>query len=110
MAVFVVVLLWALAYLLGSFPTGYLVARWIKGIDIRQHGSGGTGATNVLRNRRQSSRDLGPLVDLLKGMAAVGAGAAGVPHGAGNVFGWTSHPGLAILGRSRGWFDGHCRP
>lgn len=71
MAVFVVVLLWALAYLLGSFPTGYLVARWIKGIDIRQHGSGGTGATNVLRTVGKAAAISVLLVDLLKGMAAV---------------------------------------
>lgn len=37
------------AYLLGSMPTGYLVAKQLKGIDIREHGSGSTGATNVLR-------------------------------------------------------------
>lgn len=38
-----------IAYLLGSFPTGYLVGR-MAGIDIREHGSGSTGATNVWRN------------------------------------------------------------
>ena len=37
------------AYLLGSLPTGYLLGRSLKGIDIREHGSGSTGATNVLR-------------------------------------------------------------
>jgi glycerol-3-phosphate acyltransferase PlsY len=36
------------AYLLGSIPTGYLVARW-KNIDITQVGSGNIGATNVFR-------------------------------------------------------------
>jgi glycerol-3-phosphate acyltransferase PlsY len=35
-------------YLLGSIPTGYLMAR-SRGLDIRQHGSGNIGATNVLR-------------------------------------------------------------
>lgn len=39
----------AIAYLLGSFPTGYLVGR-LAGLDIREHGSGSTGATNVWRN------------------------------------------------------------
>ena len=39
-----------LAYLFGSIPTGYLAGKWLKGIDIRQVGSGSTGATNVLRN------------------------------------------------------------
>jgi glycerol-3-phosphate acyltransferase PlsY len=35
------------AYLLGSVPTAYLVAKWRRGIDIRQHGSGNVGASNV---------------------------------------------------------------
>ncbi len=36
------------AYLLGSMPTAFLVAKWRRGIDIRQHGSGNVGAANVL--------------------------------------------------------------
>ena len=39
-----------LAYLLGSLPFGYLIVRWQRGIDVRATGSGGTGATNVMRN------------------------------------------------------------
>ncbi len=38
-----------LCYLLGAFPTGYLTSRYIYGLDIRKHGSGNTGATNVFR-------------------------------------------------------------
>lgn len=37
------------AYLLGSVPAAYLVAKWSRGIDIRQYGSGNVGASNVLR-------------------------------------------------------------
>lgn len=37
-----------LAYLLGSIPTGLLVGR-LRGIDVRKHGSGNVGATNVAR-------------------------------------------------------------
>ncbi|MDR1579730.1 MAG: glycerol-3-phosphate acyltransferase, partial [Synergistaceae bacterium] len=41
---------WAtLGYLLGSCPTGYLLARMLKGEDIRKFGSGNIGATNVSR-------------------------------------------------------------
>ena len=40
----------AISYLLGSIPTGFLVAKKIKNIDLRELGSGSTGATNVLRN------------------------------------------------------------
>ena len=37
------------AYLIGSFPTGYIIVKMLKGIDIRTIGSGSTGATNVKR-------------------------------------------------------------
>lgn len=36
-------------YFCGSIPFGLFVARWVKGIDIREHGSGNIGATNVAR-------------------------------------------------------------
>ncbi len=36
------------AYLLGSVPAAYLMAKWSRGIDIRQYGSGNVGAANVL--------------------------------------------------------------
>ncbi|WP_035992860.1 glycerol-3-phosphate 1-O-acyltransferase PlsY [Leptolyngbya sp. KIOST-1] len=61
----------AAAYLLGSIPTGYLVARWVKGIDIRQYGSGGTGATNVLRTVGKGAAIAVLIIDLLKGLLAV---------------------------------------
>jgi acyl phosphate:glycerol-3-phosphate acyltransferase len=37
------------AYALGATPSGYIVGRFLRGIDIREHGSGSIGATNVLR-------------------------------------------------------------
>ncbi len=42
------VLLSIAAYLLGSVPAAYLVAKWSRGIDIRQYGTGNVGASNVL--------------------------------------------------------------
>jgi acyl phosphate:glycerol-3-phosphate acyltransferase len=43
-------LVWLLAsYLLGAVPTSHIVSRTIAGIDLRQHGSGNLGATNLYR-------------------------------------------------------------
>ena len=58
------------AYLLGSFPTGYLVAKY-KGIDIRKVGSGSIGATNILRTLGKKAGAAVMLFDILKGVLAV---------------------------------------
>lgn len=58
------------AFLLGSVPTGYLVAR-ARGVDIRQHGSGNIGATNVFRTLGKPLGVFVFVVDALKGFAAV---------------------------------------
>ena len=42
----------AAAYLLGSISTGVLLSRRLFHDDVRKHGSGGTGATNMLRTYR----------------------------------------------------------
>ena len=59
------------AYLLGSIPTGYAVGRYLKGIDIREYGSGSTGATNVLRTVGKSAALAVLAIDLLKGSLAL---------------------------------------
>lgn len=61
----------AIAYLLGSIPTGYLAGKLLKGIDIREHGSRSTGATNVLRTLGKWPASAVLLVDVLKGAAAI---------------------------------------
>lgn len=38
-----------IGYLIGSIPFGYLIVKLVKGVDIRQYGSGRTGGTNVFR-------------------------------------------------------------
>lgn len=58
------------AYLLGSIPTGFLVAK-AKGIDIRTIGSGNIGATNVLRALGKPAGVFVLVVDALKGWLAV---------------------------------------
>lgn len=62
---------WTIAYLLGSTPTGYLAGKLLKGIDIREHGSGSTGATNVLRILGKGPALVVLLVDVLKGAGAI---------------------------------------
>ena len=59
-----------IAYLLGSIPTGYLVAR-AKGIDIRSVGSGNIGATNVFRILGRTAGIIVLSVDAFKGWFAV---------------------------------------
>ena len=59
------------AYVLGSFPTGYLVVKILKGQDIREIGSGSTGATNVKRVLGKWGFFGVLTVDAIKGLAAV---------------------------------------
>ena len=69
--IFTALLLLAIGYLLGSMPNGYLAGRWLKGIDLRQCGSGSTGATNVLRNVGKGPALVVFLLDVGKGALAV---------------------------------------
>jgi glycerol-3-phosphate acyltransferase PlsY len=67
----VAILLVVVGYVLGSIPTGILVARWQKGVDIRQHGSGNIGMTNVLRAVGKGAAALTLVGDLAKGLLPV---------------------------------------
>jgi acyl phosphate:glycerol-3-phosphate acyltransferase len=60
-----------IAYLFGSTPTGYLAGKLLKGIDIREHGSKSTGATNVLRTLGKWPAFVVLIVDVLKGAGAI---------------------------------------
>jgi glycerol-3-phosphate acyltransferase PlsY len=65
-------LLWLFAsYLLGAFPTSYLVSRTFAGIDLRQHGSGNLGATNLYRVLGWKYAVPVALVDIAKGAIPV---------------------------------------
>ena len=59
------------AYLIGSVPTAYLVAKRVRGIDIREHGSGNIGATNVFRTMGKKWGALVLAADVLKGWIVV---------------------------------------
>lgn len=60
-----------LSYVLGSIPTGYWVVKAVKGVDIRQIGSGSTGATNVLRAAGKGAALFVLIADILKGFVPV---------------------------------------
>jgi acyl phosphate:glycerol-3-phosphate acyltransferase len=64
------------AYLIGAVPIGWLVARAFGVRDIRRHGSGNIGATNVLRTLGRLPAIVTLLADVLKGYVAVAVAAA----------------------------------
>ena len=61
----------ALGYLLGSIPFGLLIGRRSAKVDVREHGSGRTGATNVLRTVGKKAAATVVILDLSKGVLAV---------------------------------------
>lgn len=63
-----IALLFISSYVLGGIPTGYLIGR-LKGIDIRQHGSGNPGTANVYRTLGKGPGIVTFIVDFLKGFA-----------------------------------------
>jgi len=93
-----VLLLLALGYLLGSIPTGLLLARALSGVDPRQRGSGNIGATNVLRTA-------GREVALLTLLGDVGKGA--LPVLVGKLWGFSP---WALSGVAFSAFCGHLFP
>jgi glycerol-3-phosphate acyltransferase PlsY len=60
-----------ISYFLGSIPTAYIFGRLLKGIDIRNFGSGNVGATNALRVLGKPAGITVLLLDMLKGFLAV---------------------------------------
>jgi glycerol-3-phosphate acyltransferase PlsY len=95
----------AAAFLAGSIPFGYLVPRWLRGLDIRDRGSRNPGATNVWRVVGPGAGLAVGLLDGCKGWVAVeiavraGAGAAlGVTAALAAVAGHTWTPWLGFRG------------
>jgi acyl phosphate:glycerol-3-phosphate acyltransferase len=72
------------AYLIGAIPTGALVAR-VHGVDLTQHGSRRTGATNALRVLGKPAAALVLGGDVLKGVLAVWLGGRVAQHDAGRA-------------------------
>ena len=93
------------AYLLGSIPFGFLLPRIVRGDDIRRHGSGNVGASNVWRVYGRSLGSPVALLDVAKGFAPalvgllVGGDWVGVLAGAAAMIG---HARPVFLGFSKG--------
>jgi acyl phosphate:glycerol-3-phosphate acyltransferase len=85
-------------YLIGSIPTGVLVARVLGWPDPRTHGSGHTGALNVSRGAGRGGFITVALLDLIKGVAAVLIG------------GWLADHPYAIAAAGIAATMGHCWP
>src|SRR5208283_3486378 len=83
-----IILVAIIAYLIGSIPFGYLIARR-GGIDITQHGSGRMGATNVLRTMGRKTAFAVALLDIIKGVLAVVIAGLVVGREVGSVGSWT---------------------
>lgn len=82
-----------LSYLLGSISFSYLFGRVLKGIDIREHGSGNAGATNTLR-----VLGVGPAVSVLLLDAAKGVAAVWLPVWLGETNLWIQvFCGIAVI-------------
>ncbi|WP_144664869.1 glycerol-3-phosphate 1-O-acyltransferase PlsY [Bacillus velezensis] len=65
-----IALLIILAYVIGSIPSGLIVGKLAKGIDIREHGSGNLGATNAFRTLGVKAGSVVIAADILKGTLA----------------------------------------
>ena len=93
------------AYLLGSIPFGYVLPRLLRGDDIRRHGSGNVGATNVWRVYGGALGLPVAVLDVLKGLVPAALGLwlggdwVGVLAGAAAMLG---HARPVYLGFSKG--------
>ncbi len=59
------------AYLLGAIPSAVWIGKWFYGVDVREHGSGNSGATNTFRVLGKRAGIPVLLLDILKGWSAV---------------------------------------
>ena len=85
-----------IGYLLGSIPFGLFVG-YARGVDIRKHGSGNIGATNISRTLGRNWGILVFSLDALKGLLAVLLAKSFVPTGWGGVAGPFSPTDLGII-------------
>ncbi len=97
-------------YLVGSIPFGVIIGRIASRVDIRDYGSGKTGATNVLRTSGRRAALLVVILDILKGAAAVGLAGLIVRGYSLVVGGLTLNAVLAYSGAALAAVAGHIWP
>lgn len=90
------------AYLIGSIPTGYIIVKTLKGIDIREVGSGSTGATNVKRVLGTKWFFIVMIIDALKGAIPVLLAA--------HYYNFVHFRGLSPVIAAMFVIIGHCKP
>ena len=90
-----------LGYLIGAIPVGVVVGRLRRGIDVREHGSGSMGMTNVMRTVGHGAGAFVFLADVAKGAIAV-ALAWGIIGSGSDMFFWGQVAGgvAAVIGHS----------
>jgi glycerol-3-phosphate acyltransferase PlsY len=89
------ILIVVIGYLLGAIPSGVIVGKVARGIDVRKYGSGSMGSTNVLRTVGKKAGLIVLFADVLKGAAAVAL--------AWPLFHWfDAAPGMVEWGRMAG--------
>jgi len=71
MVIFLLILAFIAAYLLGSIPTSVWIGKWFRGIDVRDYGSGNAGATNTMRVLGVTLGIPVVIIDIAKGFIAV---------------------------------------
>jgi glycerol-3-phosphate acyltransferase PlsY len=84
------------SFLVGAIPWGYFAGRFLRGIDVRTVGSGGTGATNVLRTMGTKAAAAVFVLDFLKGLLPV------------VVARWLSFDPTWVAAAAVGAVAGHC--
>jgi glycerol-3-phosphate acyltransferase PlsY len=81
------------SYIIGSIPTGYWLGKIWKGVDVRQHGSGNLGATNVFRVLGKGAGLVTLLIDITKGALPV----LWVKMAYPDLLGWAVAAGVAAI-------------
>ena len=107
---FVILILFIVAYLLGSIPFGLILTKIFKGVDLRKIGSGNIGTTNVLRTGNKTLALVTLLCDMGKGGIPILVIFGGLPALQSNEYMGTEFNIFMALTIGFGAIIGHCFP